>query len=182
MELASVPVTAQEVRKVVTVVFCDLTGSTSLGERLDPESVRQMIRRYFDAMRTALESHGGTVEKFIGDAVMAVFGVPAVREDDAIRAVRAAAGMREALGELNVQLERRWGVRLKVRTGINTGEVIAGDPSAGHGFVTGDAVNVAARFEQARGPGEILLGRETYELVRDVARVEPVEPLELKGK
>src|SRR4051812_47675652 len=141
-----------------------------------------MINRYFDSMRTALERHGGTVEKFIGDAVMAVFGIPTLREDDAVRAVRAAAEMRAALAELNEQLERRWGVRLKVRTGINTGEVIAGDPSAGHGFVTGDTVNVAARFEQAAGPGEILIGRDTYELVRDVAHVEPVAPLNLKGK
>src|SRR4051812_32973354 len=119
MELASAPAAPQEVRKVVTVVFCDLTGSTSLGERLDPESVRQMIRRYFDAMRAALESHGGTVEKFIGDAVMAVFGVPVVREDDAIRAVRAAADMRAALGQLNEELEGRFGVQLRVRTGVN---------------------------------------------------------------
>jgi class 3 adenylate cyclase len=166
----------------VTIVFCDLSGSTSLGERLDPESVRQMISRYFDAMRTALENHGGTVEKFIGDAVMAVFGIPTLREDDAVRAVRAAVEMRAALEELNEQLERRWGVRLRVRTGVNTGEVIAGDPSAGHGFVTGDAVNVAARLEQAAGPGEILIGKETFELVRHAAQVEPVDPLDLKGK
>src|SRR3954465_13989152 len=159
MALASAGPAHREGRKVVTIVFCDLPGSTSLGERLDPESVRQMVSRYFQAMSDALERHGGTVEKFIGDAVMAVFGVPTLREDDALRAVRAAADMREALGELNEHLERRWGVRLQVRTGVNTGEVIAGDPSAGHGFVTGDAVNVAARFEQAAGAGEILMGK-----------------------
>ena len=141
-----------------------------------------MISRYFQAMSDALERHGGTVEKFIGDAVMAVFGIPTLREDDALRAVRAAAEMRTALEELNEQLERRWGVRLRVRTGVNTGEVIAGDPSQGHGFVTGDAVNVAARLEQAAGAGEILIGEHTFALVRDAARVEPVEPLDLKGK
>src|SRR4051794_18031409 len=182
MSLATAEPARQEVRKVVTIVFCDLKGSTSLGERLDPESVRQMVSRYFEAMSTVLERHGGTVEKFIGDAVMAVFGIPTLREDDALRAVRAAADMRTALDELNEQLERRYGVRLQVRTGVNTGEVIAGDPSRGHGFVTGDAVNVAARFEQAAGAGEILMGKETFELVRGAARVEPVEPLTLKGK
>src|SRR4051812_40142761 len=182
MALATGAPERREVRKVVTIVFCDLSGSTSLGERLDPESVRQMISRYFQAMSDALERHGGTVEKFIGDAVMAVFGVPTLREDDALRAVRAAAEMRTALEELNEQLERRWGVRLRVRTGVNTGEVIAGDPSKGHGFVTGDAVNVAARLEQAAGAGEIFIGKSTYELVRDAVEVEEVAPLALKGK
>ena len=171
-----------ELRKVVTLVFCDLSGSTSLGERLDPESVRRIVTRYFDSMRGALEHHGGTVEKFVGDAVMAVFGVPAVREDDALRAVRAAAEMRRALEELNEQLELRFGVRLRVRTGVNTGEVIAGDPSQGHGFVTGDAVNVAARLEQAAPDGEVLIGEDTYELVRDSVQVEQVPALDLKGK
>jgi class 3 adenylate cyclase len=182
MALASEAPAHQEVRKVVTIVFCDLSGSTSLGERLDPESVRRMVSRYFQAMSDALERHGGTVEKFIGDAVMAVFGVPTLREDDALRAVRAAVEMRTALEELNEELDHRYGVRLRVRTGVNTGEVIAGDPSRGHGFVTGDAVNVAARFEQAAGAGEILIGEHTFELVRDAARVEPVPPLDLKGK
>jgi class 3 adenylate cyclase len=171
-----------ELRKVVTIVFCDLSGSTSLGEQLDPESVRRMVTRYFDSMKGALERHGGTVEKFIGDAVMAVFGVPAVREDDALRAVRAAAEMQTALEDLNEQLEGRFGVRLRVRTGVNTGEVIAGDPARGHGFVTGDAVNVAARLEQAAPDGEVLIGRGTYELVRDSVQVDKVPALELKGK
>ena len=166
----------------MTLVFCDLSGSTSLGERLDPESVRRIITRYFDAMREALERHGGTVEKFIGDAVMAVFGVPVVREDDALRAVRAAAEMQTALGELNEELALRFDVRLRVRTGVNTGEVIAGDPSRGHGFVTGDAVNLAARLEQAAPDGEVLLGERTLELVGDAVQVEPVPHLDLKGK
>jgi class 3 adenylate cyclase/tetratricopeptide (TPR) repeat protein len=172
----------QEVRKVVTIVFSDLKGSTSLGERLDSESLREVMSRYFDAMRAELERHGGVVEKFIGDAVMAVFGLPVLHEDDALRAVRAAAGMQRALEALNEELDRHWGVRLANRTGVNTGEVVAGDPTAGQRLVTGDAVNVAARLEQAAGEREVLLGDLTYRLVRDDVVVEQVEPLELKGK
>jgi len=164
----------------VTVVFCDVTGSTAMGERLDPESLRRVMSRYFAEMRTALERHGGTVEKFIGDAVMAVFGVPAIHEDDALRAVRAAAEMREVLGVLNKELERDHGVSLLVRIGVNTGEVVAGDRS--DTLVTGDAVNVAARLEQAAEPGTVLIGEETFRLVRDAVAVEPVPPLEVKGK
>ena len=174
------PPDRQEVRKTVTVVFCDVTGSTAMGERLDPESLRRVMSRYFAEMRAALERHGGTVEKFIGDAVMAVFGVPAIHEDDALRAVRAAAEMREALEVLNKELERDHGVSLAARIGVNTGEVVAGDqPDT---LVTGDAVNVAARLEQAAEPGTVLIGEETLSLVRDAVVVEPVPPLEVKGK
>jgi class 3 adenylate cyclase/tetratricopeptide (TPR) repeat protein len=171
-----------EVRKVVTVLFADVTGSTALGERLDPESLRGLMSRYFEEMRSAVASHGGTVEKFIGDALMAVFGVPTVHEDDALRAVRAAVQMRELLASLNVELERTYAARLEIRTGINTGEVVAGDPAGGQSFVTGDTVNVAARLEQAAEPGEILIGEETHRLVRDAVVAEPIDPLELKGK
>src|SRR5215204_7427338 len=133
------PVSApREMRKTVSVVFSDVTGSTALGEQLDPESLRRVMGRYFDEMKAVVESHEGTVEKFIGDAVMAVFGIPVLHEDDALRAVRAAAEMREALKKLNDELERERGVQLQVRTGVMTGEVIAGDPSAGQAFVTGD--------------------------------------------
>ena len=171
-----------EVRKVVTLVFADVTGSTELGERLDPEALRRVMGRYFDAMAAVIERHGGTVEKFIGDAVMAVFGIPRLHEDDALRAVRAADGMRSALQGLNVELERDHGVGLAARIGVNTGEVVAGDPSTGQRLVTGDAVNVAARLEQAAEPGETLLGSPTYQLVRDAVEVASVEPLELRGK
>ena len=171
-----------EIRKTVTVLFADVTGSTSLGERLDSESLRGVMSRYFDAARSVLERHGGTVEKFIGDAVMAVFGVPEVHEDDALRAARAAVELRAALVELGDELERTWGARLQIRTGVNTGDVVAGDPAAGQSFVSGDPVNVAARLEQAAQPGEILLGAPTLALVRDAVRAEPVEPLSLKGK
>jgi class 3 adenylate cyclase/tetratricopeptide (TPR) repeat protein len=170
------------VRKTVSIVFSDLKGSTSLGESLDSESLREVMTRYFDEMRAVLERHGGTIEKFIGDAVMAVFGLPKLHEDDALRAVRAAADMREALARVNEELERVWGVRLTNRTGVNTGEVVAGDPATGQRLVTGDAVNVAARLEQAAPANDVLLGDLTYRLVRDAVEVEAVEPLELKGK
>jgi class 3 adenylate cyclase/tetratricopeptide (TPR) repeat protein len=173
---------AGEVRKVVTIVFADVTGSTALGERLDPEALRRVMGRYFDEMSAVIERHGGTVEKFIGDAVMAVFGIPRLHEDDAVRAVRAAAGMREALAELNLQLEREHGVGIEARIGVNSGEVVAGDPSAGQRLVTGDPVNVAARLEQAASPGDVFLGATTYQLVKDAVEVEPVGALDLKGK
>jgi class 3 adenylate cyclase/tetratricopeptide (TPR) repeat protein len=174
--------TGGEIRKTVTVLFCDVTGSTSLGEQLDPESLRGVMSRFFEEMRSVLERHGGTVEKYIGDAVMAVFGIPAVHEDDALRAVRAAVEMREALASLNKELERDRGVTIASRIGVNTGDVVAGDAAAQQSLVTGDPVNVAARLEQAAAPGEILIGAPTLSLVRDAVMAEPVEPLELKGK
>ena len=169
-------------RKVVTIVFCDLCDSTKLGEALDPETLRQVMAQYFRSVSAVLERHEAVIEKYIGDAVMAVFGVPAVREDDALRAVRAANDMRGALAEVNEQLRRRYGLTLQTRTGVNTGEVIVGDPSQGHGFVSGDAVNVAARLEQAAPRGDILIGERTLELVRHAVSAEAVPPLELKGK
>jgi class 3 adenylate cyclase len=173
---------AREARKTVTVLFCDVTGSTELGEHLDPESLRGAMERYFDRMQSVLEAHGGTVEKFIGDAVMAVFGVPRIHEDDAVRAVRAAADMRDALADLNRDLKAELGITIVVRTGINTGEVVAGDRGSDQRLVTGDAVNTAARLEQAAAPGEILVGERTFELARDAVDAEPVDPLALKGK
>jgi class 3 adenylate cyclase/tetratricopeptide (TPR) repeat protein len=160
---------ASGVRKTVTVVFCDLVGSTALGERTDPEVLRELMSRYHGELRAILERNGGTVEKFVGDAAMAVFGLPQVHEDDAFRAVRAAVEMREAVVVLG----------LEVRIGVNTGEVVAG---AGETLITGDAVNVAARLEQAAHTHEILIGTATERLVRDQIRSEPTEPLELKGK
>jgi predicted ATPase/class 3 adenylate cyclase len=171
-----------ETRKTVTIVFCDLVGSTSLGERLDTESLREVLSHYFREMKQVLERHGGVVEKYIGDAIMAVFGLPRVHEDDALRAVRAASEMRQALAKVNDELERRWGVRLANRTGVNTGEVISGDVTIGQRLVTGDAVNVAARLEQAAPELEILIGETTYRLVRDAVKVQRAEPLPLKGK
>ena len=166
-------------RKPVTILFADVVDSTPLGEGLDPESLRRVMGRYFDEMRSVIERHGGTVEKYIGDAIMAVFGIPHVHEDDALRAVRAAAEMREALSALNARLARP----IAMRTGINTGEVVAGD---GHGqrhtLVTGDIVNVASRLQGAARVNEILMGASTFHLVRDAVVAEPVGGLELKGK
>jgi len=173
---------ATEVRKTVTILFCDLKGSTALGERLDSESLREILGRYFDAMKAIIEGHGGTVEKFIGDAVMAVFGLPRLHEDDALRACRAAWDMQRALERLNEELMSRWGATLANRIGVNTGEVVADDASTGQRLVTGDPVNVAARLEQAAGEMQTLIGQPTYELVRDAVEVEAVEPLTLKGK
>jgi class 3 adenylate cyclase/tetratricopeptide (TPR) repeat protein len=173
---------SRQARKTVTVLFCDVVGSTSLGERLDPETLRQVMGRYFDAAQTVVERHGGTVEKFIGDAVMAVFGIPELHEDDALRAVRAATELRDGLEPLNEELERDQGASIAVRIGVNTGEVVAGDASAGQRLVTGDPVNVAARLEQAATAGEIVIGQDTHRLVRDAVEVEPLDPLPLKGK
>jgi class 3 adenylate cyclase len=167
------------VRKVVTVLFCDLVESTPLGERLDPESLRRVMARWHEAMRTVLQRHGGTVEKFVGDAVMAVFGFPLAHEDDELRAVRAASEMRLRLAALNVDLKRDYGTELESRTGISTGEVVA---SPGETLVTGDAVNVAARLEQSAASGEVLIGEPTFRLVQEAVLVEPVDELVLKGK
>ena len=171
-----------EARKTVTVVFSDVAESTRLGAELDPEAVRRVMSRYFETASRALERHGGTVEKFIGDAVMAVFGIPSVHEDDALRAVRAVVELRDAVEVLNRELEQERGVQLRLRMGVNTGEVVAGNPADGHTLVTGDTVNVAARLEQAAAPGEILIGEATRRLVHYAVRVEPIGPISLKGK
>jgi class 3 adenylate cyclase len=142
---------AAESRRVVTVVFCDLDDSTRLGGTRDPEPVRRVLERYFDAMRSVLERHAGTVEKLSGDAVMAVFGGPELRQDDAPRAVRAAAEMQRRVDGLNAELERDHGVPIEARIGVATGEVVAGDPTRRQTIVIGDAVNLAARLQQS-GP------------------------------
>jgi class 3 adenylate cyclase/tetratricopeptide (TPR) repeat protein len=175
LQLAS----TQNTRKVVTVVFCDVVGSTPMAEELDLEIVRSVMSRFFHEMTDVLERHGGSVEKYIGDAVMAVFGVPVLHEDDAVRAVRAAVDMQSALRTLNADLDRTLGLSIATRTGINTGEVTVGQ---GEPSVLGDAVNVAARLQQAAPPGGILLGRDTYRLVRDFVRVGEASSLVLKGK
>ena len=182
-----------DTRKTVTVLFCDVSGSTRLGERLDPESLREVMGSYFGLVEGVVERHGGVVEKFIGDAVMAVFGVPLVHEDDAVRAVRAAWEARAGLARLDARLERERGLQLAVRMGLNTGEVVASDGVQGQRLVTGDTVNVAARMEQEAAPGEIRMGDDTYLLVRDAVvardagttavrgRSEPVRAWQLDG-
>jgi class 3 adenylate cyclase/tetratricopeptide (TPR) repeat protein len=165
--------------KTITVLFADVTGSTELGERLDPEALRRVMERYFEFAQRVITRHGGTVEKFIGDAVMAVFGIPVVHEDDALRAVRAAADLRAGLPGLNAELVRDYDASLQLRTGVNTGEAVT---AIDDWLAVGDAVNIAARLEQAAGPGEILLGPGTVGLVRDAVSVEPLEPMALRGK
>jgi class 3 adenylate cyclase len=169
-----------ERRKLVTSVFCDLTGSTALGERVDAEAVLELMQSYYGAAREALERHGGTVEKFIGDAVVGMFGVPESHEDDALRACRAALEIQQQIDSLDA--------RIAARIGVNTGEVVTGDAArremfaSGDAVVLGDSVNIAARLEQAASPGEILVGDATYRLVRDAVTAEPVAPIEAKGK
>jgi predicted ATPase/class 3 adenylate cyclase len=181
-----------EARKTVTVVFSDVVGSTELGERLDTETFTRLMNRYFERMKMIAERHGGTVAKFIGDAIVAVFGIPVLHEDDALRAVKAAWDMRTALDALNEDFEARWDVALETRTGINTGEVLAGASEAGANIASrdhlpghvavGDAMNLGARVEQAAEPGQILLGEATYRLVRGQVDALPLPPLAVKGK
>ena len=169
-------------RRVVTVFFSDVAGSTQLGEQLDAEAMRGVMNGYFSAVSAALERHGGHIEKFIGDAVVALFGVPAAHEDDALRCVRAAVEAREAVRVLGDDLHARLGVRLGVRIGIATGEVVVGASPAARTIATGDTMNTAARLQQAAPVGEILIGAATHRLVHGSVIAEAVEPLDLKGK
>ncbi|MGZ6345088.1 MAG: AAA family ATPase, partial [Candidatus Limnocylindrales bacterium] len=181
--LAGPGVRGRRTRRTVTILFCDLSGSTALGERLDPEALRSLMEAYYGVAREALEGHGGTVEKFIGDAVMAVFGATETHEDDALRAVRAAVELRDRLATPGGEgLLAAGPDGLPVRIGVSTGEVIVGDPGTGEAFATGDAVNVAARLEQTAAPGEILISEATRRLVVDAVATEPLPPLELRGK
>jgi class 3 adenylate cyclase len=176
------PAPAGEERKLVTVLFADVTGSTGLGERLDAERLREVMDTFFSAMRQEIEAEGGTVEKYIGDAVMAAFGVPAAHEDDPARAVRAALRMRRRLRSVNEELSRSHGVSLAMRMGLNTGEVLAVTvPRPGEAMVTGDAVNGAARLEQAAEPGQVLVGERTAGAARGF-RFRDRGSLGLRGK
>ena len=169
-------------RKLVTVLFADVTGSTTLGERLDPERMREVMDAFFAAMRAEIEAEGGTVEKFIGDAVMAAFGVPHAHEDDPARALRAALHMLQRLEVVNQDLAKDHDVTLEVRIGVNTGEVLATtEPRPGESMVTGDAVNAASRLEAAAAPGQVIASERTVRAVRGF-RVEDMGALDLKGK
>jgi class 3 adenylate cyclase len=174
---------APDERKIATVVFIDLVDSTALGDRLDPERVRAILQGYFSVVSSTVAAWGGSIEKYIGDAAVAVFGVPRVREDDAARAVSAAVEINERIAALAAELDERSDVRLAIRIGVNTGEVIA--PAEIHPdrpMVTGDTVNVAARIEAAARPGEILVGERTYQAARSIFAFEPAEPVMAKGK
>ncbi|MGH2462113.1 MAG: AAA family ATPase [Candidatus Limnocylindria bacterium] len=176
------PLPPQQERRTVTIVFSDIVGSTSLGEAIDPEAMAGLLNRYFEAMTAILSRHGGSIQKFIGDAIVAVFGLPQVHEDDALRAVRAAHEMQQSLARLNEELHRSFGTAIEARIGVNTGEIVAGESVTGQQVVTGDTANVAARLEQAAPAMGIFIGGSTYRLVRDAVEVEPMAPLELKGK
>ena len=178
---AEAPPRLRKARKVVTVLFADLVDFTGLTRRLDPEALHRLMSRYFEEMRAVLERHGGTVEGFVGDAVMAVFGVPVVHEDDALRAVRAAAGMRDALPGLNREFEQTWGVRVGIRVGVNTGEVIVGDRTEGEPLAAGVVVKFAKQIQEAAAAGEILIGQPTCRLVTAAVQIEPVERSSLEG-
>jgi class 3 adenylate cyclase len=182
IDVSSPAVSLKEHRKTVTVLFIDIVDSTALGAKLDPEALHVVMRRYYAVVRAAIEEHGGVVQKFIGDAVVALFGVPAVHEDDALRAVRAGVQAGGRLSQLNVELGAAFGVLIGVRTGINTGEVLVGGHAGEAEGLVGDVLNVAARLEQRAGEGEVLLGEATYALVSDAIRAERVEPLAVKGK
>src|SRR5262245_16206429 len=164
-----------DVRKTVTILFTDIVGSSRLNVDLDPEALRSLLARYFGELSAVIQRHGGIVEKYIGDAIMAVFGVP-LHEDDALRAARAAVEMRDTLASLNDRFEASWGVRLGSRIGVNTGEVFVGDHTQGQLFVTGEAVIVAKRLEEVAAANEILIGESTHRLVRDAVIVEPSGP------
>jgi class 3 adenylate cyclase/tetratricopeptide (TPR) repeat protein len=167
-------------RKLVTVLFCDLAGSTALGERLDAEAIQSVQQAYFERMRAVIEGFGGTVEKFVGDAVVAVFGVPTLHEDDAERAVRCALEMRQALLGLSDTLRPRFGVELAFRIGVQTGEAIIS--GAADVLATGDVMNTAARLEQLADPGQILVGSETASLTAGVVEYDDEVHVEAKGK
>lgn len=172
-----------ERRKLATFLFCDLVGSTAMGEQIDIESFREVMFRYFDDSRRIVERHGGIVEKFIGDAILAVFGALTAKEDDALRAVTADLEIQAHVCQLNVQLDQRFGRIIELRLGINTGEFIVGRSGGDEpNVVVGDVANVAARLEQIAGPGEVLISERTHRLTRGAIDVVPVGPLELKGK
>jgi class 3 adenylate cyclase/tetratricopeptide (TPR) repeat protein len=175
-------VVVRELRKTITVLFCDVKGSTGLGERLQPETFREVFTRYFETARLVLEAHGGTVYPQIGDGILAVFGVPKLHEDDALRAVRAAVEMREALSNLNQDLKREWALEVEVRIGINTGEVAVEDDGRGQPTLLGDPINIAARLEKRAEAGEIVLGELTWSLVRGAVSVESLGQLPLRGR
>ena len=168
-------------RRVVTVLFADLVGFTTLSERLDAEDVALIQDAYFAAARETVARHGGVLEKFIGDAVMAVFGIPRARDDDAERAVRAGLALIAAVERLNASLDLEPRT-LRLRVGVNTGEAVVGEATADRGTVTGDTVNVAARLQAAAEPGRVVAGEVTALAIAEVAELEPLPPLELKGK
>src|SRR5438094_9537565 len=174
--------TAHEERRVVSVIFVDLVGFTARAERLDPEDVRAILTPYHECVRREIESFSGVVEKFVGDAVMSVFGAPMAYGDDAERAVRAALAVRDSVQALNNGDGR---LDLRIRIAVNTGEALVSlgaRPSMGESMVAGDVVNTASRLQQAAPVNGIIVGEETYASTRDAIRYEAMPPVEAKGK
>jgi len=181
--LAAAPtVAAEPFRKTVTMLCSDVVGSTALGESLDPEPLSHVVSAYYETMKPLVEEHGGVVEKFIGDAIVAVFGFEDDLEAGALQACRAALAMRERMGVLNDELERTRGVVLRTRTGITTGEVAGRGGAEARSLVGGETQNTASSLESTAEPGTILLGQPTYELVRSAVRAEAAGMAPLKGK
>jgi class 3 adenylate cyclase/tetratricopeptide (TPR) repeat protein len=176
------PAARQEARKKVSILFMDIVGSTQLAERLDPEPLRQIMDRYFAACADCVTEHGGAVEKFIGDAIMAAFGAAVAHEDDAVRAVRAAVSALAALRGLSAEFTARYQVTLEARCGICTGDVVVITSTDGDFRIIGDTTNTASRLQTAALPGQILLDADTATMVRSQVSLQPVEPLRLKGK
>jgi class 3 adenylate cyclase len=174
------PSAASAPRRFVTVVTSDLKGSTALGEKLDPESLREILGRYFDEMRLVFETHGGTIEKIIGDAIVAVFGLPTASADDALRGIEAAAESQRVLASLNEQLDEKWGVRLVNRTGVASGEVVVGQPKGSEHVLTGETLKIATTMEQNAPPQEVLVHESTVRLVGELGRLDPIGPVSPK--
>ena len=172
---------AVQERRVVTALFADLARSTGLGERLDPELMRALVGDFFEMASREIQSRGGTVEKFSGDAVMAAFGIPQAHEDDPERAVRAAMAIRDGLAQMSAAARDRHGITLDARFGIESGEVVVGDPFGGATMATGDAMNLAARLEQQAQPSEIVVGETAWESLRDLVEAEPLGALNVRG-
>lgn len=177
------PILTGEARKVITAVFVDLVGSTALTERLDPEEARLVIGQFYDVVHREVARFEGTVANYLGDAALAVFGLPVAHEDDPERAVRAGLAVRDALPALNERLEARHGLRLQIRAGINTGDVVAASGSTfDRDFLISDAVTTAARIQQTVAPGTVVVGERTYRLTRDTVAYRSLPALEVKGK
>ncbi len=171
-----------ERRKPATFLFCDLVGSTAMGEQIDLEVVRELTFTYFERARSIIERHGGHVEKFAGDAILGTFGIVSTREDDALGAVRAGIEVLDRLDELNREFDDRYGRRIELRVGVNTGEVIVGDITFAEPLVAGDAANIAARLQTLAEPGQLVVGHSTYQMVRDFVDARPLGPVDIRGK
>lgn len=175
---------AGEQRKLVTILFADLVGFTAMAEEMDPEDVREVLNAYFDLWSRHIQERQGTVEKFIGDAVMAVFGLVVAREDDPARAVRAALAMQASLSELNLSLERAHGLQLQMRVAVHTGQVLVstlGERQGQDFVVVGDSVNLASRLQSTAPPGGLVISHATRQLVRGLFDLQPLDPVRVKG-